>query len=77
MPQGKTMTIEEKLAIGCKAAELWKAGDEAGYDRLIKSIPLPPYLAKVAKEKIGVDFLKNGGWNLSEVEAEFGSDWLR
>ena len=53
MPQ--TMTIEEKLAIGCKAAELRKAGDEEGYDRLIRSIPMPPYLAKVMKEKMGVD----------------------
>jgi hypothetical protein len=37
---------------------------------------MPPYLAKIAKEKIGADFLINGGWNLSEAEAEFGSDWL-
>jgi len=76
MPQAQTMTLDEKLDISCKAAELWDAGDEEGYDRLIKTIPMPPYLAKVAKEKIGLDFLLNGGWNLSEVEAEFGSDWL-
>jgi len=74
MPQ--TMTIEEKLAIGCKAAALWDAGDKEGYDRLMKTVPMPPYLAKVAKEKIGVDFLINGGWNLTEAEAEFGQDWL-
>jgi hypothetical protein len=37
---------------------------------------MPPYLAKIAKEKIGSDFLINGGWNLSEAEAEFGKDWL-
>jgi hypothetical protein len=37
---------------------------------------MPPYLAKMAKEKMGMDFLINGGWNLSEAEAEFGSDWL-
>jgi len=72
----KTMTLDEKLAIGCKAVELSKAGDEEGYSRLMRSIPMPPYLAKVAKEKIGLDFLINGGWNLSEVEAEFGSSWL-
>jgi hypothetical protein len=76
MPQAQTMTLDEKLAIGCKAAELRKAGDEEGYDRLMKSVPMPPYLAKVAKEKIGVDFLVNGGWNLSEAEAEFGPGWL-
>ena len=76
MPQTQTMSIDEKLIIGCKAAELRKAGDMEGADRLVKSIPMPPYLAKVAKEKIGIDFLLNGGWNLSEAEAEFGSDWL-
>jgi hypothetical protein len=70
------MTLDEKFAIGRKAFELLDAGDREGYSRLTRSIPMPPYLAKVAKEKIGVDFLINGGWNLSEAEAEFGSDWL-
>jgi len=70
------MTVEEKLTISNKACLLRRAGDEEGYERLTKTIPLPPYLAKIAKEKIGVDFLVNGGWNLSEAEAEFGSDWL-
>ena len=76
MPQAQTMTLDEKLAISNKALALWKAGDNEGYDRLMKTVPMPPYLAKVAKEKIGADFLINGGWNLSEAEAEFGSDWL-
>jgi len=76
MPQAQTMTLDEKLAISCKAAELRKAGDEEGAIRLLRTAPMPPYLAKVAKEKIGVDFLINGGWNLSEAEAEFGQDWL-
>ena len=70
------MTLDEKLAIGCKAIELKKAGDRAGYERLTKTIPLPPYIAKVMKEKVGLDFLVNGGWNLSEAEAEFGSDFF-
>jgi hypothetical protein len=76
MSQSQMMTLDEKLAVGCKAAELRKAGDKEGASRLMRSIPMPPYLAKVAKEKIGLDFLVNGGWNLSEVEAEFGSSWL-
>jgi len=76
MLQSQPMTLDEKLAIGCKAAELRKAGDEEGYIRLMKTVPLPPYLAKAAKETIGVDFLINGGWNLSEVEAEFGPSFL-
>ncbi|ULQ60419.1 hypothetical protein K7I13_03670 [Brucepastera parasyntrophica] len=74
MPQ--TMTIEEKLFISNRACALWDAGDMEGYERLTKTIPMPPYLAKVMKEKVGVDYLLNSGWNLSEAEAEFGSDWL-
>jgi len=76
MPQAQTMTLDEKLAISCKAAELRKAGDKEGATRLLRTAPMPPYLAKVAKEKIGAEFLIKGGWNLSEAEAEFGPDWL-
>jgi hypothetical protein len=76
MTQAQTMTIEEKLAISNKAFELLDAGDREGYSRLIRSAPMPPYLAKIAKDKMGADFLINGGWNLSEAEAEFGADWL-
>jgi hypothetical protein len=76
MPQAQTMTLDEKLAISCKAAELSNAGDEEGASRLIRSIPMPPYLAKIYKEKVGAEHLINGGWNLSEAEAEFGADWL-
>jgi hypothetical protein len=76
MPQAQTMTLDEKLAISNKAFSLLDAGDREGYMRLMKTAPMPPYLAKVAKEKIGADFLINGGWNLSEAEAEFGKDWI-
>ena len=76
MPQTQAMTFDEKLALSNKACKLLKAGDREGYDRIMLTIPLPPYLAKIAKEKIGPDFLINGGWNLSEVEAEFGPGWL-
>jgi len=72
----QTMTLDEKLAIACKASELRKAGDREGYLRLMKTAPIPPYIAKVIKEKVGADFLVKEGWNLSEAEAEFGNDWL-
>ena len=74
MPQ--IMTLDEKLAISNKACALWQAGDKEGFSRLIRTAPMPPYLAKIMKEKMGADFLVNGGWNLSEAEAEFGRDWL-
>ncbi len=70
------MTLDEKLDIGCKAAALWNAGDKEGYTRLTKTMPMPPYLAKVMKEKVGVEYLLNSGWNLSEAEEEFGAGWL-
>jgi len=76
MPQAQTMTLDEKLAIGCRAAELRKAGDEEGASRLIRTIPLPPYIAKVMKEKVGMKFFTSYNWNLSEVEAEFGPDYI-
>jgi hypothetical protein len=74
MPQAQTMTLDEKLAISIKSAELEKAGDEEGAIRLMKTAPLPPYIAKVIKEKAGAEYL--AGWNLSEAEAEFGPGWL-
>ena len=40
----------------------------------MKTAPLPPYIAKVIKEKAGAEYL--AGWNLSEAEAEFGAGWL-
>jgi hypothetical protein len=71
------MTTEEKLDILMKAREYRQAGNKAEANRItLEEIPMPPYLAKFAKEFIGVDFLLNGRYNLSEAEAEFGSDWL-
>jgi len=74
MPE--TMTLDEKLAISNRALDLLDAGDREGYSRLIRTAPMPPYLAKVAKKTMGADFLIKGGFNLSEAEAEFGPDWL-
>ena len=76
MPQTQTMTLDEKFAIGHRAIALKQAGDYEGYSRTLRTIPLPPYLAKVMKEKVGADFLIDNGYNLSEAEAEFGSNWL-
>ena len=74
MPQ--TMTLDEKLTISNRALDLLDAGDREGYRRLIRTAPMPPYLAKVMKDKMGADYLIRGGWNLSEAEAEFGPNWL-
>jgi len=76
MTQHKPMTLDEKLATSNRAFELLDAGDREGYDCLIKTIPLPPYLAKVMKEKVGMEFFTRYNWNLTEVEAEFGPDFI-
>jgi len=77
MAKVETMSVSEKLAISNKAIALKKAGNLDAHDRLMKTIPLPPYIAKVTKEKEGLDALLSSGWNLSEVEAEFGAEWLK
>ena len=61
MPQIETMTLDEKLAIACKAAALRQAGDKEGYSRLLRTAPMPPYLAKIYKEKVGVEELLKSG----------------
>ena len=76
MPQAQTMSLHDKLAIRMKAFELEEQGKFEEADKLEKSIPLPPYLAKWAKKRFGAEILVKTGWNLSEAEAEYGSDWL-
>ena len=76
MPHIKGMTLKEKTAIGLKALEFKKQGKMDEYERTMRQIPMPPYLALFAKEHFGLDFLKKYGWNLSEAEAEYGQEWL-
>ena len=79
MPQARMMTLEEQAEIGLKAFELKKQGKLEECERMLKQIPLQPFLAKFVKdhmEYFGEDFFEKYGWNLSEAEAEFGPDWL-
>ena len=72
----KQMTEREKADIFMKTIELKEAGRIEEADALYKTIPLPPYLAKIIKETFGAYYLICGGWNLAEAEAQYGSDWL-
>jgi len=74
MPQAQTMTLDEKLAISNKAFSLLEAGNREEAVRLMQTAPIPPYIAKLIKEKAGAEYL--AGWNLAEAEAEFGQGWL-
>jgi hypothetical protein len=40
-------------------------------------LPLEPHLAKIWKEKIGLEALLQQGYDLSLVEAKYGKNWLR
>jgi hypothetical protein len=70
------MTLHEKLAIIVQSGELEDQGKPEEAMRLNKQVPLPPWLAKTLKEKVGVDYLRESGWNLSEAEEAYGQDWL-
>jgi hypothetical protein len=77
MPQTQAMTLHEKFAIADKALEFKNSGNMEEYLRIMREeLPLAPYLAEFAKNRIGADYLVKNGFNLSEAEAEFGSDWL-
>jgi hypothetical protein len=70
------MPIEEKLDILVKSIELDNAGKHEEAERLHKTAPLAPFIAKWAKEHMGVEYLLNSGWNLSDAEVQYGKDWL-
>jgi hypothetical protein len=70
------MTEREKADITMKAYALEDAGKKNEAMALLKTLPMPPFLAKVMKEKVGADYLIESGWNLSEAEAAFGQGWL-
>ncbi|MDR3276917.1 MAG: hypothetical protein LBT11_06895, partial [Treponema sp.] len=72
----RVLSLDERSAIFQKARELEEAGKEEEAMAMSKTCPLSPYLAKIAKEKVGVEYLRNSGWNLAEAEAEFGPGWL-
>ena len=77
MPQARLMTMEEEVAIALKAFELKKQGRPEECERMLKQIPLQPYLAKFVKdhfEYFGEDFFVKYGFNLAEADAEFGPD---
>ncbi|GHV74692.1 hypothetical protein AGMMS49940_19940 [Spirochaetia bacterium] len=76
MPQGKLMTLDEKLDIGIKAIELKKQGKFEEAMRLSKTRPMPPFMAKLIKDHVGLDTLLSMGWNMAEVEAEYGPEYL-
>jgi hypothetical protein len=76
MTNGKLMTFDEKLAIDMQCIDLENAGKVDEAMELAKTKPLSPALAALCKKRLGLQWLKNSGWNLAEAEAKFGHEWL-
>ena len=72
----KLMTEQEKADIFMKSFDMEDSGQKEEALELRRTIPIPPYLAKFIKEKLGADFLIDNGYNLAEAEVEYGSGWL-
>ncbi len=70
------MTDDEAWELQLRAREVREAGDEDKADEMVKQIPMPPWLARVGKETMGIRFLLDAGFNLSEAVEAFGEDWL-
>jgi hypothetical protein len=79
------MTKEEKeasanrnLPIIMQAIALKKEGKYEEAMALQKAkMPMRPWVARVIKEKMGLDFLLAMEWNMTDVEAAYGKEWLR
>jgi hypothetical protein len=74
--KNKLMTLSEVADILAKSYEMEDAGQVDEALELRRTIPLKPYMAKFIKEKFGINFLIDSGYNLAEAEVEYGQDWL-
>lgn len=70
------MTDHEELMIMIKTNDLREEGKFDEARALAKTIPITPSIAMIWKKYVGVESLKESGWNMSEAEARFGKDWL-
>ncbi|GAB7140184.1 hypothetical protein RsTz2092_01320 [Deferribacterales bacterium RsTz2092] len=70
------MTLDEKTNIALRSIELKKAGKKDEAMALSKTIPVSLSVAKAMKMAFGGDYVKNSGFNLSEVEAVYGKEWF-
>jgi hypothetical protein len=75
-----TLTKEElkaDLAIRVQAIALENEGKYEEAKALLEAkFPLEPHLAKIWKERVGLEWLLQSGWDLSLVEAKYGKAWL-
>lgn len=72
------MTIERKREIVKEAGSLIKQGKKReGYDMINRLIPMSPMMADDFKRFMGLDFMRECGFNLDDAVEAYGEEWLR
>ena len=71
-----SMSKEETMAIIVKAQELESLGKKQDAAALRIKIPLHPGVADDVKRFNGIQWLIDGGFNLTDAVAAFGEKWL-
>lgn len=71
-----TLTREERFKILKDALIAEARGDREEAHRIRLRLPLPPHIAEFLKKEFGAQYLIDIGADLSEVEAQYGKDWL-
>ena len=59
------------------AAAMRQNAPDDVYEKIIRKLPLAPWLADDMKRTIGIQGLIEGGVNLSRAVEAYGEDWLR
>lgn len=70
------MSEEEKTKMFNLVRKLEAEGKREEAEKIEMQIPLAPHLAMALKEVCGANHVRHSGFNLSEVEAKYGKDWL-
>lgn len=70
----KKLTPEEIEKITDEAMDAIERGDDEEKDRLGRLLPLGPYMAKVARDIYGKDYVQQ--FNLVLANEKFGESWL-
>ncbi|MDR0910348.1 MAG: hypothetical protein LBM77_11355 [Spirochaetaceae bacterium] len=68
---------KEISQIAHESMELRMQGKVEEAREMLKLIPISPGVAYAIKRREGLDALLSRGYNLSEVEAKFGKEWLQ
>lgn len=71
-----TMSKERRKEITNQALAAFKRGNKELAYKITMQIPLDLPMARVLKADWGVERLKNFGFNLDDVVAAYGEEWL-